>query len=146
MNHLWLSLPLAVVVAATTEPPVAPAQGETQPTRAVFVHASNAWFLDINSDGSGRLQFGSSPGDGWSFKAGTFDTKKVIKDLEALASEKGPWHFAFHFESERKADKAPPARYTRDTKVIPALFETAIEAAQVRKQGRGALLLEKNPP
>jgi len=126
------------------------AHGEEKRSRAISVHTPNGWYLNIESDGSGRVGYGSSGPDSWGFKAGTFDVEKVNKDLKALANdEKGKMrtHFLFSLESERLApDKPGQARYSRDNTVIPALFEKAIEAGQVKKSDRGALLLKEYSP
>jgi hypothetical protein len=149
MTRFWLALALAAGMA-TAVPSHASAQGGKPPARAIHMMTPNAWFLTINSDGSGRLQFGSSAMDGWGFKAGTFDAKKVEKDLQALNSDaKGGngTHFVIHFEAERKGpDDGPPARYTRDIKVIPMLYQRAIDASEGALAGRKAELLKKYPP
>jgi hypothetical protein len=149
MKRLWLSLALAVALMRLVLPP-APARDEKPPTLAIVVSTPNGWWLDLNTAGSGRLGYGSGIGDSWGFKAGTLDVEKATKDLQALAGDdkgKRGSHFFFHFESERRGpDKPGPARYTQDTKVIPVLFEKAIEAGQVKTLGRGALLLEQHPP
>ena len=126
------------------------AHGEKKRSRAISIHTPNGWYLNIESDGSGRVGYGSSGPDSWGFKAGTFDIEKVNKSLKALTNEENGRmgsHFAFSFESERQApDKPGPARYSRDNTVIPALLEKAIEAGQVKKSDRGALLLKEYPP
>jgi hypothetical protein len=122
-------------------------------TKAIFIHTPNGWMLEINSDGSGLLQFGSSASDGWRFKAGTVDAVRAEKDLRALESDSNGGigsHFSFNFESERKApDQSGPVRYTRDGKVIPGLLKRAADATQ-RGKGldaqRWAELLKKAPP
>jgi len=126
------------------------AHGEKKRSRAISIHTPNGWYLNIESDGSGRVGYGSSGPDSWGFKAGTFDIEKVTNDLKALTNdEKGRMgsHFLYFLESERQApDKPGPARYSRDNTVIPALLEKAIEAGQVKKSDRGALLLKEYPP
>jgi hypothetical protein len=149
MNRFNLSLALGVVLAPLA-PSGALAQKEKPPTPVVLVQSPSGWILDVNADGSGHLQYGSSGEDGWNFRAGTFDAEKVTKDLGALNSDKTGArgsHFVFHFESERKGrEEGPPARYTRDTKVIPALFRKAIEASDGRNSDRKKLLLKEAPP
>ena len=126
------------------------AQEKTAPARAITAFSPNGWYVDLDADGSGRIGYGSNIMDMWSFKAKTFDIEKVTKDLKALKSDdngKQGSHFTFGFESERQApDKPGPARYSRDDKVLPALFERALEAARVKDSKRGALLLEQRPP
>jgi hypothetical protein len=79
------SLLFAVTVTLTQTPPAGEAK---QPrTREVRVRTPNGLILSIVSDGSGRLQYGSSALDGWSIKAGTFDASRVMKDLKALTSD-----------------------------------------------------------
>jgi hypothetical protein len=123
---------------------------EKRPSRAISIRTPNAWYLNINSDGSGRVGYGSSGPDSWGFKAGTFDIEKVNKDLKALTNDengKMGSHFLFFLESERLApDKPGPARYSRDNTVIPALLAKAIEAAEVKKSDRGTLLMKEYPP
>jgi len=149
VNRLCLYLVLALAMAQLDSSSWVFAHGEKPPLRAIEIQTPNSWFLRLNADGSGRLQYGSSFDDGWDFKRGTVVVEKVTKDLKALTSDaqgRSGSHFVFHFELERKGQKSGPAWYTRETKVIPALFERAIEAGQVRKQDRGVLLLERYPP
>ena len=147
-----ISFPLSLVLAAgIAQPAPQDAEGEKQRlTTAVSIRTPNGWGLHIHSDGSGGLQYGASLLDGWWIKAGTFDAKKVTEDLRALTSdEKGGTrsYFVFHFESERKGpEKGAPARYTRDIKVIPALFQKAIDESDTRFGDRKAELLKKYPP
>jgi hypothetical protein len=149
---LLVALASQVVLAADKEAAPIDRKGERKqvPERKIGVRTPNGWWLEINGDGSGHVGYGSSLADSWSFRTGTFSVEKVTKDLRRLTSdEKGKMssHFVFHFESERKApDRPGPARYSRDLKVIPALFERATEEAQVKKQDRGGLLLKKYPP
>ena len=149
MKQDWL---LLVLAAGMTQflPSQLPAQDEKPQSRAIGLYTPNGWWLDINADGSGRIGYGSSIGDAWSFRDQTFNVEKVTKDLKALpGDEKGKKgsHFVYNFESERKApDKPGPARYTQDNKLIPTLFQRAIEAGRVKSQDRGALLLDKYPP
>ena len=149
MARLGLALGLAFAMAPLVPSPAA-GQEAKPPARLIGVYTPNGWWLDINTDGSGRVGYGSSLSDAWGFKGGTFDADKVTKALKALANDKNGKmgsHFVFGFEAERQGpDRPGPARYTRDTKVIPSLYERAIEAGQVRQRDRGALLLEKYPP
>jgi hypothetical protein len=126
-------------------------RGQEKPSApAIRVSEPHGWWLNINSDGSGRLGYGSSAMDAWKFAAGTFDVETVTKDLKALPTdEKGKIgsHFVFFFESEREGPERPgPARYTRETKVIPTLFQKAKEAGRVAESRRGALLWEQRTP
>ena len=147
MRQPWLLLGLALVMVRPAHPQ-AP-KGEKPAARAIGVYLPNGWHLALDADGSGRVSYGASFADSWGFKRGTFDVAQVTKDLKTLASDRDGRqgsHFVFTFESERKGPGEPgPARYTRDTRVIPALFARAIEAAQVKKSARGAFLLEKHP-
>jgi hypothetical protein len=151
MNRLFATFALAAVMAQLPSP--MSAQEKNRPAQAIRVHTPNGWMLYINTDGSGLLQFGSSVQDGWQFKAGTLDVKQAAKDLQALTSDEkggGNSHFVFSFESERKGpDKPGPARYTRDSIVIPALFKKAIEASDkiyVGHTERKVELLKNRPP
>jgi hypothetical protein len=125
-------------------------EGTRIPSRALSIRTPNGWYLNLSTDGSGRVGYGSGGGDSWPFKAGTFEVEKVTKTLEALKSDekgKAGSHFVFGFESERQAPDMPgPSRYSRDDKVILPLFYQAIEAGEVKKQQRGRLLLEQRPP
>jgi hypothetical protein len=124
-------------------------KAKKQVSRSAMIHTPNGWFLYLFDDGSGYLQYGSGATDNWPCKAGTFEAEKVLKELKALKSdEKGSSgsHFVLHFESERKKDESPPARYSKDSKVILALFARAIDASEIRKKDRGAMLIDKHPP
>lgn len=119
---------------------------------SIFISTPNGWMLYINSDGSGRLQFGAGAEDGWPFKAATIDVKQATKDLRALASDdKGRpgSHFIYNFGSERQArDEPGKARFTQDGKVIPSLLKTAADAAESRSEAhatRKAEILKKHP-
>ena len=148
MNHTWPPPGLAIVLIELLLSSAAAQADKMRAVRAIGVHTPNGWLLDINTDGSGRVTYGS--GIGWPFKPAIFDVEKITKTLQALANDEkgtGGSHFVFSFEAERKAADIPgPARYSRDTEVILALFERAIDAAEVKKHDRGALILKKNPP
>jgi hypothetical protein len=147
MKQLCHAVVAAIVIAQAGD---AAGQAEKRRVREILIHTPNGWMLHIHSDGSGHLQYGSSFGDGWGFKAGTIDAAKAAKDLKALKSDPQGGlrsHFVFHFEAERKsAEQGPPARYTKDVKIIPPLFERAIAAAEKGDAARKALLLKKYPP
>lgn len=149
MKRFCVGLALAAFMApANNELPAQPVGRNVR--EVVLIHTPNGWMLHIHSDGSGHLQYGSGVMDGWRFKPGTIDARKAEKDLRALKSDpKGGLgtHFVFHFEAERKAaDDGPPARYTKDVKIIPALFERAIPATERGDAARKAMLLKKYPP
>jgi hypothetical protein len=116
----------------------------------VTVLTPNGWSLAISADGSGHVQFGSSGGDGWDFKAATFEAGKVVKDLKALPGVAGGGVgtcFAFWLESERKGEDDPPARYTRDARVVAALYEKALKASdELPDPKRKATLVKEYPP
>ena len=99
--------------------------------RAITIGIRISDWLLIHSDGSGIVGFGDGPGR--QFTAGTFDVEKVTKELKKLPIDpKGEWrtHYYFGFESERKGPEKPGPRYhTQDPKLIPALFQKAIEAS-----------------
>jgi hypothetical protein len=120
------------------------------PSRTISLQTPNGWYLEIDTDGAGRVGYGPAPADLWGFKPGTFDVVKVNRDLQALkGNEKGTLstHFLFSFDSEHRGPGlGPPAWYSRDENTILPLFEKAIEAGQVKKQERGMVLLEKHPP
>jgi hypothetical protein len=101
--------------------------------RGVGVHKQIQAWLFINEDGSGSVGYGAGGDDQSSFKAGTFDLKRVIKQLKQLPiDKKGEWrtHYAFNFESQRKGPAEPgPLYYTRDRKLIDSLFEKAARAS-----------------
>jgi hypothetical protein len=142
---------LGVVLLLTPLAHAQPPGRIEKPARfAIMILAPNSWILDIRTDGSGALQYGALAGDNWQFKAGTFDAKKVTRDLKALGSDKpgrSGSHFVFSFESERKGPAQPgPSWYTRDQKVIPALLKRAIEAADNHSPDRRAQLLKEYPP
>lgn len=48
---------------------------------SMFFSTKTGWFLQIFSDGSGNLQFGSSGFDNAKFPAGSFDFAEVMKSL-----------------------------------------------------------------
>ena len=151
MYRLIGTFAIAAVALQLAQPLAA--QKKAQATKAIFIHTPSGWMLNINSDGSGLLQYGSSATDGWRFKAGTIDVAQAEKDLRALKSDaKGGigTHFSYSFESERKAaDQPGSARYTRDGKVIPGLFKAAENATGGRNEFnavRRAELLKKKPP
>jgi hypothetical protein len=144
---------MVFAVAISWSPSVLPAQPKARPARAILIQTPNAWLLEIGTDGSGILQYGSNGDDRWFFKAGTIDLARAEKDLRALTSDprgRMGYHFIFHFESERKApDRAGPGRYTRDEKVIPGLLKIAVNATTGRgkfNEARRASLLKKRPP
>jgi len=151
MLRLTGTFVLAALALHWSQP--APAQNKRQVTRAIFIMTPSGWMLEVFTDGGGLLQYGSSAGDGWGFKAGTIDVAKAEKDLRALPSDdKGGIgsHFSFSFESERKAPDQPGrARYTRDLKVVPGLLKAAADGTAVRNEFRAqrrAELLKKKPP
>lgn len=151
MYRLIATLALAAVALQLPRP--LPAQDKDGARKAIFIHTPNGWMLTINADGSGLLQYGSLAHDGWRFKAGTIDAAQAEKDLRTLESDAQVGigsHFAFSFESERKApDKPGPARHTRDGKVIPGLLKAAVDATRGRNEFnalRRAELLMRKPP
>ena len=122
-------------------------------TQIVVIRTPNGWALHIHSDGSGHLQYGARFAHGWRIKAGTFDAKKVEKDLRAVAIAPDKRvgsrsHYVYHFEAERKsAENGPPANYSRDEKVIGPTFQRGIDAAEDRfKNDRRIELLKRYPP
>lgn len=148
MWHLAIfvvAVPAVIAAGAAT-----PRAGEKQPACAIRVSEPRGWWLSINIDGSGRLGFGSSAMDSWKFKAGTFEVEKVTKALRGVATdEKGKMgsHYVFSFESERRGPEKPgPARYTKASKVIAALFQRAKESGHVMESPRGALLWDQHTP
>jgi hypothetical protein len=85
MNRFFLLLGLWVGIVSLT--PSLSAQDKKPPTKVIGIHTSNGWLLDIYTDGSGYLQFGSNAQDGWKFKSGTLDVKQAEKDLKALTPD-----------------------------------------------------------
>jgi len=133
-----------------SDPPIElrnrPLLGTNSP-RVIWIGAPNSWWLDINKDGSGRLGYGSTSGDDWAFKAGTFDAAKVSKEIAGLASdEKGGIGTHFQYRIDRGEGMPALRGYTRDVKVIPDLLEKAYEAAHVAESLRGSVLWKKHAP
>jgi len=148
MNSFYRRLCLASAVVLLSSSALS-AQDDKQLTRAINITLPEAWNLEIHSDGSGLVGYGALACDYFRFKKGTFDVEKVTKELKALIAEKkGGFltHFGFSFESERKSDEVgPPNRYTRDGKLILALFKKAVEESKLKESGRGEFLRKNYP-
>lgn len=147
VKHLVVipSLCVVTVFALSSERP-ASGQDKNDPKPRVeqligiWTPPLKSW-LQINSDGSGRLGYGAggTPDTDRAIPAGTFDVAQVTKDLRGLKAEIRDWQkasYGFNFASERKGPEQPePTYYTQDQKVIPALFEKAAKASPGPFQG-----------
>ena len=107
--------------------------------RAISVGTAIQDWLQIHSDGSGTVGYGDGGGPFQGhFKAGTFDVGEVTRQLKEMPIDaKGGWrtHYYFSFESERKGPEQPgPSYHTLDRKLIPSLFEKAIQASGMKKE------------
>ncbi len=122
---------------------------EAKRYRMFAVHSPGSWFLDINNDGSGYLQFGSSGGDGCSFPVSTFkmnELQKLFDGLKYDAKIDRKNRFGVCYEEERKSpSEGPKLRLTSDAKSLVPLFERAAKAGKLKERDRGRHLLTDRP-
>lgn len=145
MSALRIACALAFALPALAADPPKPA------VRNLYVlRTPGGWLLHIRDDGSARLEFGAGGGPhSRDAPAGTFVPADVRKTLDGVTLDpkgSGGTHFVAWYEAERKGPAdGPPARYTKDERVIVPLFEAAAAAGNWRDNDPLTGLLGKRP-
>jgi hypothetical protein len=111
------------------------------------IHTPNGWWLRCFPDGSGSVGYGALPGDLARFKAGTIDFPAAVKQLRKVTVKDGAFgsHFPVGFHEEGSTSTV--SVYTKDEKLVLALFEKAADkkASEIRG-GRFDELWKERPP
>ncbi len=150
VHQLPLSLVLSVLVSQVASERIV-GQSYKRELPAFYVFAGG-WHLDIRSDGSGRIGFGSNFSDNWRFPAGTFDEVRLAAQARSVRHDVTAGirtHFAIHMYLNSPVGgtrQSVPAVYRQSKDLLSELIETAVAAAGVKQSQRGAMLLEKAPP
>ncbi len=140
-TYRWLALLAFFALSAHTQSaPVLP----LNETHQVTIGFPSAWILQVEPDGSGRLQFGQSVMDGGEFPAGTFSFKKLYRTLATEGMSIGNMRDDLWI-SFQGAKTPSTTQYWNDWRVARKWMSHAYSKAEFLDKTRASQLFKTHP-
>jgi hypothetical protein len=115
-------------------------------TRDIYLSSLSGWYLRIDPDGGGYLQFGQGGGDGGRIAKGTFSFSEIYEKLAAQAKVAGDSHHelwvSFH---DRRDPTGCVSRLWNNRDYMQSLMTLAFAKAQLFDRKREVEILQKHP-
>jgi RNA polymerase sigma factor (sigma-70 family) len=112
---------------------------------SVSLMTPSGWHLQILTDGSGRVGYGSGGPDFAPLPAGTFDFARVVEELKKRTQAKGNIRDSYTVALNRRGTTRTVAVYTTDAEYVAGLFATARARARGFADRLGALWSQRPP-
>jgi len=113
-------------------------------TSQIMFGLPSGWILQIEPDGSGRLQFGQLATDGGEFPSGTFSFKKVYRTLETEGMSTGNMRDNMWISFQGHGTQSA-TQYWDDWRIARMWMSHAFSKTAFFDKTRASLLLKTHP-
>lgn len=129
-------------IADTGENPVIPPYEQIQ---QLSISGSQGWRLTVQSNGSGRLVFGSNPLDVANIPSGSLDVRGFYDAVAPTLQTNSPGTKCFSVTLRRAGDVSVNALYTSNEAAVSKIFAAAKTHAKAVDEARFDALVKDHP-